>query len=75
MRTETSKKVVTVRMRGTSLNPTSEDRKEINKAVEALSKECGECQGQVLLRHNKKNGYKTLELVCQHPVKLIEDES
>jgi len=75
MRTETSKKIVTVRMRGTSLNPTPEDRKEINKAVEALSKECGECQGQVLLRYNKKSGYKTLELVCQSPVRLIEDES
>jgi len=75
MRTETSKKIVTVRMRGTSLKPTLKDKKEINKTVEALSKECRECQGQIFLRHNKKSGYKTLELVCQSPVKLIEDES
>ena len=75
MRTETSKKIVTVRMRGTSLKPTLEDKKEINKAVQALSEECRECKGQVFLRHNKKSGYKTLELVCQSPVKLIEDES
>lgn len=73
MRTETSKKIVTVRLGGTSLKPTLEDRKEINKAVKALSKECGECEGQILLRHNKKSGYKTLELVCQSPVKLIDE--
>lgn len=74
MRSETSKKIVTVRMRGTSLNPTLNDKKEIDKAVDALSEECAECKGQVFLRHNKKNGYKTLEVVCQTPVRLIEDE-
>ncbi len=74
MRSETSKKIVTVRLGGTSLNPTLKDRKEIDRAVEALSKECEECKGQVFLRHNKKSGYKTLEVVCQTPVRLIEDE-
>ena len=72
MRTETSKKVVTIRMRGTSLKPTLEDREEVKKTIEALSKECEECKGQVFLRHNKKNGYKTLEVICHAPVKLIE---
>jgi len=72
MRTVTSNKTVTIRMRGTTLNPTPEDRAEVKKAVKALSKECGECGGKLLLRHDKRKGYKELEVICQHPVKLIE---
>ena len=73
MRTETSQKVVTVRMRGTSLRPTPEDREEVKKVVETLSKECGECQGKLVLRHDARRGYKDLEVICQRPVKLIEE--
>ena len=72
MRTVTSNKTVTIRMRGTTLNPTPEDREEVNKVVKALSKECDECRGNLVLRHDKRKGYKELEVICQHPVKLIE---
>ncbi len=72
MRTVTSNKTVTIRMRGTTLDPAPEDKKEVNKVVKALSKECGECGGKLVLRHDKRTGYKELEVICQHPVKLIE---
>jgi len=72
MRTVTSNKTVTIRMRGTTLNPAPEDREEVNRVVKALSKECGECGGKLLMRHDKRKGYKELEVICQHPVKLIE---
>ena len=72
MRTVTSNKTVTIRMRGTTLDPAPEDREEVNRVVKALSKECGECGGKLLLRHDKRKGYKELEVICQHPVKLIE---
>ena len=72
MRTVTSNKTVTIRMRGTTLKPTPEDREEVKKVVKALSKECGECGGKLVFRHDKRRGYKDLEVICQHPVKLIE---
>jgi len=74
MRTETSNKTVTVRMRGTTLDPAPEDKVEVNKVVKALSKECDECGGKLLLRHDKRKGYKELEVICQLPVKLIDQE-
>ena len=72
MRTVTSSKVVTIRMRGTSINPTPEDKEEIAKVVSELKKECQECQGDLFVRHDKRKHYKDLEVICQHPVKLIE---
>ena len=61
-------------MRGTTLDPTPEDKEEVKKVVKALSKECGECRGKLLLRHDKRKSYKELEVICQHPVKLIDEE-
>ena len=72
MRTVTSSKIVTIRMRGTSINPTPEDREEIAKVVNELKKECQECKGDLFFRHDKRKKYKDLEVICQHPVKLIE---
>lgn len=73
MRTVTSQKLVTIRMRGTTLKMTPEDRQEVQKVVRALSKECGECKGKLVLRHDARRGYKNLEVICQRPVKLIEE--
>ena len=73
MRTVTSQKLVTIRMRGTTLKPTPEDREEVQKVVKALFRECGECDGKLVLRHDARRGYKNLEVICQHPVKLIEE--
>jgi len=57
-------------MRGNSLKPTEEDREEVRRVFKKLK---AECQGQIFLRHDKRRNYKDLEVICQLPVKLIED--
>ena len=73
MRTRDTQHCISIRMEGTSVKPTPQDRKQIEQSVEVLSKESKKCGGDVFLRHDKRRRYKVLEVVCQCPVRLIED--
>ena len=73
MRSKTSSTTISIRMKGTSIEPAPEDMALIDKSVKELKEECKRCGGDVFFRHDARRGYKVLEVVCQCPVELIED--
>lgn len=74
MRSKDTRHRISISMEGTSVEPTPRDREEAEKSVRQLEKKCGQCGGQISLRHDKRRGYKILEAICQCPVKLENEE-